>query len=265
MVSLQRFLGSGLLTLVACSASAPPPQPPASAPAEAVPSSPPEEPAVAPAAAPTSAPATPERAPRPALTSTPEGVSPLSDEEKKALKSTCGSFTAAVEKAAKALGKPSMEAVLEVLQSPPAPAGVDAARCASLMQRDMVVYRARTLESEALLGIKRFAVGVVSAAEGDKKEYCSSTPPVPKDLAVLKKGAFTSTPADYASAGYRCAHFDMPTPQHFQYELQTDEKTGTFRVSARGFPVEGHGPEELFLGGRFDAGMAVLAGEVLRR
>lgn len=267
MASSPRFLASTLLAVAACSSPTPPaeaPARPAEATSAAAPAAAAPEQDAPPTAAP-SAPAAPAREPRPALSSSPEGVQPLSDEEKKTLKNACGAFTKAVEKAAKALGKPSLEAVLEVLRAPPSPAGVDGPACAGLMQRDMIVYRARTLESEALLGLKRFAVGVVSAAESDKKEHCPSAPPVPKEIAILKNGPFTSTPADYASPGYRCAHFDMPTPQHFQYELETDEKAGTFRVIARGFPVEGQGPEELFLGGRFEAGMEVLAGEILRR
>lgn len=208
----------------------------------------------------------PSRPPRSAAESLPDGLSPLGEAEKKELKDACAPFTRALEKMANAIvdERPLVERVLGALEAPPAIAKIDTARCTELTRRDLLVYRARTLESEALMGLKRMAVGLVSAATREPPSKCASAPPVPADVGVLRKGPYTSTPAEWAAPGWRCTAFDMPTPQRFQYELRV-HADGTFEAIARGFPVEGSGPEELVLGGRSDAGMEALSSDVMRR
>jgi hypothetical protein len=262
-----------LALLVGCAGS---PEPTSQVPTGGASTSPPEAPpspsgddgaAPAPSATPeaTVKPA-PPRAPRSAAESLPEGLSPLGDAEKKELKDSCAPFTRALEKLANALidERPLVERVLGALEAPPAVAKVDTARCTELTRRDLLVYRARTLESEALMGLKRIAVGLVSAATREPPSRCGSAPPVPSAVAVLRKGPYTSTPAEWAAPGWRCTAFDMPTPQRFQYELRV-HADGTFEAIARGFPVDGSGPEELVLSGRSDAGMEALSSDVMRR
>ena len=114
------------------------------------------------------------------------------------------------------------------------------------------------------MGIKRIAVGLVSAATREPPSRCTSAPPVPSDVRAVQLGPYTSKGPDWAPAGWRCVAFDMLTPQRFQYEMRVDANGG-FEIIARGYPVDGSGPEELFLSGRIDAGMEGLSSDVMRR
>ena len=74
---------------------------------------------------------------------------------------------------------------------------------------------------------------------------------MPPSLETVKDKPYQSTMADWKAEGWLCARFDMAgTPQVFQYELRTDAKAKTFEVIARGYPVQGAAPTELYIAGK---------------
>ncbi len=71
---------------------------------------------------------------------------------------------------------------------------------------------------------------------------------------------------DWAAPGWGCAHFNLAgESQRFQYQLVTDGKAGTWEVVARGFPVKGGAPTELYARGRIEEGHIKPSREVYRR
>mgnify|MGYP000939422163 CR=1 FL=1 len=206
------------------------------------------------------------RAPRPAADSLPDGLAPLGEAERSELAERCKAFVSAVTQAGKKAGrsKGSIEIALEVLANPPKPPGVDAERCASLMKRDLLAYRARTIEAEAMLTLKQLAFAM-SDAFSRQGSLCPSAPAVPSALELLAKEPYASSPQDWQSAGWRCLGFTISPPQRFQYELRSDPSAGSYEIVARGFPVDGGPPAELYVRGEVESGQLSPSQEILRR
>jgi hypothetical protein len=130
----------------------------------------------------------------------------------------------------------------------------------------MIDYLARTREGEAKLNLKRIVVGLVTALERDVPTFCASAPAVPKDLATVKDAPYASAGADWRAPGWTCVRFDLSGAQQvFQYELRSDAKAKTFEVIARGYPVQGAAPTELYIAGKVENGAIDPSMPVMRR
>jgi hypothetical protein len=123
-------------------------------------------------------------------------------------------------------------------------------------------YLSSAKTSEAKNTIGAIARGQVSAYEKNGK-LCGAAPAVPK--AVPKGVKYQSDPRDgqdyntgSPTAGWKCLHFDLSTPQYFQYEMRVgggyvgtsrglaDPGPDGFEVSAVG-DLDGDGETSLFL------------------
>jgi hypothetical protein len=207
-----------------------------------------------------------------AAESSPPGVSKLSKEEADEAKKTCAPLAEAIAKAAqkrKPSGPAERSAFLEeILAHPPKLPKVDVARCADLLVRDLRAYLAAMIESEAQMGLGRLVVGLATALEQEPPVLCPSAGPVPADLGALALGAgpWVSKPSDWGAPGWKCARFALAgEPQRFQYQLVTDATAGTWEVIARGFPVKGGEPTELYSHGRIEDGHIKPSRNVYRR
>lgn len=213
--------------------------------------------------------AAPKKEARNADESDPEGLPAIKPDERKVLDGDCKKFTDAVAKAiAKkkpAPGETRADQVVAALEKPPTVQGVDGAKCADLMRRDVLIYAARQAESEAKNNLKLVAVNIGVAFENDKN-LCPSAGPTPASLDALQKGPATTTANDWMAPGWSCTRFGpSAAPTRWQYELKTDKGRGTWEVIARGYPVAGGPPTELFLEGVVDAGGVTPPGSVKRR
>ena len=211
----------------------------------------------------------PNAAPLLASDSEPKGVAPLTDAERRELRGACQPLGHAVAQAAPRQSTPmqGVEAAEQVLAHPPELRGVDVPHCTNLLQRQLRRYRAGLIEDEAITGLKTIMVGMASAYQAEPRHLCPSAPGVPADLAPLETGSYASTSADWQADGWRCVHFDRSTagPQRFQYELRVDRAAESFEIVARGFPVRGYGPEELFLRGKVQGNRLEPSSAVYRR
>ena len=210
----------------------------------------------------------PSRDPVLAATSLPAGLENMSDTEQAALEKACKPLMDAIVKVANRdrERKDRTEAAMHALQSPPAVAGVDMTRCTSFVRNQLATYRARSIESEAVINLKRIVFGLADATQADPPRLCPSAPPVPANLDAVRGGLHQEPPSGWGAEGWTCVRFQLGgAPQRFQYELVTDAKAGTYRIIARGFPVEGHGPEELFLQGKTLDGSVSPSSEVMRK
>lgn len=261
-----------VLLASACSPAPEPstPQPPISS-AVTAPSAPPavSSPAASAASAPATAPAAASPfaswTGEPARDTMPPGLSPLTDEEAVEADKKCKPMQDALAtEARKIKGKPATEAVLDVLARPPKVKGVDVARCADLIRRDLLAYRAKSLESDAIQHLTIIARSVQNALEREPRTFCPAASAVPADFSKLQNGASKAEPKDWENPGWQCLKTAIITPQFFQYRFETDEPSQTFVVVAKGYPVAGKPPVELFLRGKIE-GREVKAGEVLRR
>jgi len=257
------------LSLVGCSAAVPP----AGASAE-VATAPVATATVAPAASePAPAPPSPPRSPEPevlASESSPPGISKLSKEEGEFAHKACAPLSNALATAAKKeklAGATDRNAFIqEFLRNPPRLAGVDVPKCADLLLRDMRGYLAAMIESEAKMSLGRVVVGLASALEKEPAELCPSAGPVPADLGALAAGPWASKAEDWTGRGWACSRFNLAgEPQRFQYEIVTNGKAGTWEVIARGFPLKGGAPTELYARGRIEGGHIQPSREVYRR
>ena len=261
------------VALSACGPASPDPVAPAeTASAQATSSTPPPPlsttTASAPTAASTAEPAAPQKKGVPIETSPPPGTQPLTEDEAKELEGKCKKLADVIAAAAKKSGgkKRPIDVIQDVLASPPKLAGVDVPRCGALMQREMIDYLARTRESEAKLNLKRILVSLSTAMEGSPPSLCASAGPTPPDVATVKDIPYQSSAADWQAAGWKCARFDLSgAPQVFQYELRTDAKAQSFEIIARGYPVRGAAPTELFVAGKVEGGKIDPSAPVLRR
>lgn len=196
------------------------------------------------------------------------GTSPLSADEAKELKAKCKKFTDAVTAAAKkaGAGKRPIDGLFEALASPPPVAGVDAPRCADLMRRDTVEYLARTRENEAKINLRRVMVGLMGALDKSPPALCPSAPAVPAALATVRDVPYASKPEDWQAEGWKCARFDLAGGQQvFQYEMRTDDKSRSYEVIARGYPVQGGPATELYIAGKVESGALDPSTPILRR
>ncbi len=257
--------------LLACAAASPPgesPEPAAPAP-EATPG---EGPAAgAPlAGGPEDSPG--PDAPKPlrdAETSEPEGLSPLSPDERKVLESDCKKLSEVV---AKAVAKTKVDPVysrteqtLAALENPPKIKELDVPKCVALMKRDLTVFDVRQAETEAKNNLKMMAVNLGVAFQ-DGKKLCPSAGPTPATLDALKSGRVATSAADWSAPGWSCVRFGLSTaPTRWQYELRTQKGAGTWEIVARGFPVKGAPPTELVIGGVIDSEGPTPPGALKRR
>jgi hypothetical protein len=202
-----------------------------------------------------------------ARTSPPPGVSPLSVDEQGYAKTKCDALLKAVEREAKKRkGKAdAVELAIGVLKNPPKASGVDVAKCAALLIRDLETYRAKTIEIEALQTLKRIGVGLGSALTREPPGVCPSAPPTPKRLEALQTGPTETKPADWNSDGWRCAGFAAAGPIRFQYELRTDQKAKRYEIIARGYPGSSEQPTELVFRVPFGSGEPDLTQPIYRR
>lgn len=271
---LLPLIGLAASQLVAGCAASPPPPPgdPAAPPAESTPSTAAGSPAATdPEPADTGAKSAPPAAKeaREADTSDPDGLPKISPDERKVLDGDCKKFTEAVARSVGrkklADGETRADQTLAALDKAPKVQGVDVAKCTDLMRRDLQIYAARQSETEAKNNLKLVAVNIGVAYENGKK-LCPSAGPTPPTLDAFKAGAVATSPNDWMAPGWACVRFGPSTvPTRWQYELKTDKGGGTWEVVARGYPVAGGPPTELFLAGVIDANGVTPPGSVKRR
>jgi hypothetical protein len=158
-----------------------------------------------------------------------------------------------------------VEVILEALQRGVSAPGVDVARCSDLIRRDLLIYRARMIESEAINNIKMISLGLASASSGDPHTVCPSAGPTPPDLAAFQHAPVDAPASAWSTPGWSCVRFLPQVPLRFQYELRTDPSAKTYEIVARGFPVAGQPAVELFQQGRAENGAFQPSSNVLRR
>jgi hypothetical protein len=277
MVSSPRIVLLALSALaIGCATAAPAdpasPSPGAGAAASASPASPASSAATAGAAtavATTEPAASP--APRPGVladSSLPAGVSALAEAEQKELAGKCKKLVDAIAAIARKDGakKRPIDYIGEVLANPPKLPGTDVPRCSELLRRDTVAYLARSREGEARVSLKTILVGLMSAIAHEPPELCASAPAVPASLDAVKDKPYASTGADWSSVGWKCVRFDPSGgPQVFQYELRTDAKARSYEIIARGYPVQGGAPTELYIAGKVENGAIDPSSPLMRR
>jgi hypothetical protein len=193
----------------------------------------------------------------------------LTSQEAAALANECKSFVETLKRSVRAdAGRTrtgATDALIELLEAPPPVKGVDVPRCTSLMRRELVAYRAKTIETQAAQQLKMIAVGLQGALEKNGK-LCPSAPPVPSDVNAVASAAYESKRDEWSAAGWKCVAFDpIGAPQSFQLELVTAAATGAYRIIARGFPVQGGAPVELFIEGTAKGTTIDLGAEVMRK
>jgi hypothetical protein len=192
----------------------------------------------------------------------PDGLTELTDEEAQEAEAKCAGLSkalAAVVKADKS-GRPRTQVLLEALKGGISAPGVDTARCGDLISRDLLIYRARTIESEAITNIKMISVGLAAASK-----VCPSAGPTPSDLSALQKGAVPVPPDAWSAPGWACVRFAPSVPVRFQYELRMDAAGNAYEITARGYPVDGQPAVELFQKGTIEGGKIHPSSEVMRK
>jgi hypothetical protein len=173
--------------------------------------------------------------------STPASASepPLDAAEKKEMERRCRALTQALNAATgrtKGARRDPVEVLKEVLAKPPKMPAADLERCGKLLERSIRDYEAAMLETEARTVMEMLSRRVMSAYL-DQKKLCPSAAPVPARVELVTKGAYTSTPADWATPGWQCLGFDFTgQAQRFQYEVRSDPAALTFELVARGSP-----------------------------
>lgn len=202
-----------------------------------------------------------------AASSFPPGVRALSEAEEAELKERCGGLLKHLRKvsANDSGSRARLERIHNILEHPPALTGVDVPHCAKLLQRSVVAYRAQTIESEGMNGIKRIIVGLSMAMSAAKPKLCPSAPKTPADLKAFQAGPVRTNVQQWQHPGWRCVRFDRSQPSAFQYQLHTSSADQSFEIIARGYPVDGHPPVELFLAGKVKDKTIALSSEIYRR
>jgi hypothetical protein len=175
------------------------------------------------------APAEPPAAPEPP---------PLTAAEQKDTQRLCKPLMNAMAKAkAKAPDQSPIEALQAALAKPPPsmkPADVE--RCRDLLGRGISGYVSAAKEVEAKVILAQIALRAVGAYR-DTGKLCPDAAPVPANRALVAKGAYESTAADWTSPGWACLHFSFEgQPQRFQYEVRADADGKGFELVARGVP-----------------------------
>lgn len=236
----MRLRSLALLPLVAACSSTPPPIEPApaapssTAAVAGAPKATPDSvapPASAPAAVAAEAPAEPPAAPEPL---------PLTAAEQKDTQRLCKPLMSAMARSkAKAGDQSPLEALQAALAKPPPsmkPADVE--RCRDLLGRGIHGYVAAAREVEARVILGQIALRAVGAYRETGK-LCPDAAKVPADRALVARGPYESTAADWTSPGWTCLHFSFEgQPQRFQYEMRTDADGKGFELLAHGVPGE---------------------------
>ena len=255
-----------LCQFAACSPAATeqPPTPVPTAPAPAISSAPP-----APATPPASAQVQPPSAPpegKLAAESLPAGLHPITEAEANEVTTRCKPLTAALGAAAKKNSTQSpYDFTVEFLKNPPKLKGVDVPRCADIVLRDFATRRAEMLESHASRHLMEIALSMKTAYDKQPAQLCPSAGPTPPELQSLEGKALPYRPEDWAAEGWKCVRFAPQPTVHYQYELKSDPQTLTYEVIARGYPVKGAPPSELYLRGKLGPGAPQAPGPVYRR
>lgn len=241
MALAMRLLALVLVPILAACGSTPPPVEPAAAPAltAAVDASAATKArdSVAPPASATAAAVAADAPPEPPAA--PEPL-PLTAAEQKYTQRHCKPLMNAM---AKAQAPKSRQSPIEALQKalakpPPTMKAADVERCRDLLGRGIGGYVAAAREVEAKVVLGQIALRAVGAYRETGK-LCPDAAKVPADRALVAKGPYESTAADWASPGWVCLHFNFEgQPQRFQYEMHADADGKGFELLAHGVPGE---------------------------
>ena len=260
----------GLLASLGCSpgaATAPAPAP-ASPQSSARAPSPGGEPATEPAAVVGADEASrPAREPVFAADSLPDGLTALTDEEAEEAETKCAGLSKALASAVKTdrSGRSRTEVLLATLEAGIQAPGVDVPRCTELIRRDLLIYKARMIESEAINHIKMISMLLSVASEREPASLCPSMGPTPASLSSLERAPVAVPPEAWRQGGWDCLRFAPDSPVYFQYEVRMDTAAGSYEIFARGYPVAGHPSVELFQKGKVVDGRIRPSSEVMRR
>jgi hypothetical protein len=111
--------------------------------------------------------------------SLPSGLHPLTVEEAQEAEANCGGLSNALDVAIRGdkSDQPPAELVLEALKRDFSVPGVDVPRCRELISRDVLTFRVRAIESEAINNIRLFSVGLAAASTAGPATFCRSAGP----------------------------------------------------------------------------------------
>lgn len=178
--------------------------------------------------------------PPPAPPQAPPEPAPLSADEQKEAERLCRPLTLAMQKT-KGSGKTPLEALHEALKKPPsAMKKDDLARCTELLERGIRTYLAAAKEAEATVIMKQIGRAMAGAFDASDGKLCpSSERPIPADRALVERGPYVSTAADWSTPAWSCLGLELTgQAQRFQYEVSVDQAAKTFVIIARGVPGE---------------------------
>lgn len=263
----------GLLTCLGCSpGTAPPPAasptvPASSAPSVNAPSAGAEHDTEPVAEVGSDGPVRSAREPVLAADSLPDGLVALTDEEAEEAETRCAGLSKALTAAVKAdrSGRSRTDVLLGALDAGGKAPGVDVTRCTELIRRDLLIYKARMIESEAINHIKMISLQLSVASEREPPSACPSMGPTPAILSSLVNGPVAVPPEVWSQGGWSCLRFAPETPVYFQYEVRMNSAAGSYEILARGYPVAGHPAVELFQRGKVVDGRIRPSSEVMRR
>lgn len=232
----MRKLALVLFPILAACSSTPPPIEPAPAPAKAAATDASASTATRDTVAPLAStpPAVAVDAP-PEPPAAPEPL-PLTAAEQKDTQRLCKPLMNAM---AKAKAKDREQSPVEALETalakpPPSMKPADVERCRDLLGRGIRGYAAAAREVEAKVVLGQMALRAVGAYRETGK-LCPDAAKVPADRALVAKGPYESTAADWASPGWACLHFNFEgQPQRFQYEMRADADGKGFELLAHG-------------------------------
>lgn len=158
---------------------------------------------------------------------------PLSEDEKKDFSTKCKALANAVSKK----GNPNpLLGLEEVLKKPPKMPEADLQRCQAVLTKNYRAYVFSMMQSEAQMILKKLGEKMVFAFESNKT-LCPSADPIPANIQDVAKGPYTTSEADWNSAGWKCVGFELPgQATRFQYSIKSDPKTSSFEIIARGCP-----------------------------
>lgn len=87
-------------------------------------------------------------------------------------------------------------------------------------------YIAQAKTAEGRNEANQLAIGIVNCSEDDEAHALpASSRPVPVTLSAISGKKYVSLPGDWSDKAYKCAHFEMTTPQYFQYAWVLDSPT----------------------------------------
>jgi hypothetical protein len=202
-----------------------------------------------------------------AADSLPDGLTALTDEEAEEAETKCAGLSKALASAVKKdrSGRSRTEVLLATLEGGVQAPGVDVPRCTELIRRDLLIYKARMIESEAINHIKMISMLLSVASEREPASLCPSMGPTPASLSSLEKGPAAVPPEVWRQGGWDCLRFAPDSPVYFQYEVRMDTAAGAYEILARGYPAAGHPSVELFQKGKVVDGRIRPSSEVMRR